>query len=865
MRAVLLVLAVASCGRRSSEPPLDREPLTPSEKALPAWFGLPDLPGKKIAGQLLEGEAPVAGTVHLRIVAPDATIWTGVDLEVRADGRFDFGELRAGRYSLLATSNGKTSRVVDVDTRSAAAEAVTIYVNACEPTTSTIRGNDEKPVAGAQIDLAGVVVATSDAAGSFTLCVNKESVVATVRAAGYAAESVWAYQGRIVREPQLAPSIKLQGRVVDASGKPVAGVAVQPVYVEQVRMSHGSAYGPIPVQVTTNADGQFVMRGIPKLDRATGFADHPEGRAQYYFRVINHDSVTEDSAEILKTDEPRDVVVHMGKETPRPEPTKPWGADAKISGRVLHNGKPLPDAVVNNRVMNVRNYPTRTKADGSFELDVRGGGRLMLVVEHASGLSTERIVEVASGQQLKDLVIDIANTGKIEGVVVDGSGKPLDKIEVWVNARDTAQLRYAKTGPDGKFSIDAEVGHTYDLHAADGNTGVKTEQEIKLGDGDATRGLRVVLGGARQLEGVAVDESGVPVVGASVLTNEPTFEKLPNGNSRAKGAWVPKGAAVRSMSAMVGSNLFMMDAKTDASGRFTWSPISEGPYTLTVIAPDGRIGVADGVSIAGSPVRITLRRAGSIQIVCKNFRPMGGTLEDMSGGVAITAGERRFDVGCGETIEPIPEGRYLVTSKADMAKFASAVIDLRAGSSATATLEVKAAGTIKGTLLAYPGDKPLAGFECDAGIRDANGSTVRGDPGATTSAEGKFELKVSGGKILVFCDDPQRLFASGVSEVDLAQETSTTVRMVRAKTDGVDVGVEFEAVTNGARLTKVTKIAASAGLRVGDVVSAVDGVSLGGLGERSMRALAFMPLTGTSSKLTVQRDGSAQTVVLKVD
>lgn len=103
--------------RGASNPPLDREPLTPSEKTMPAWFGLPNVPAKKIAGQLLENEQPLAGRVHLRIDAPDAKIWTGIDLDIGPDGRFDFGELRAGRYNVLAAAAGKTSRVVEVDTR----------------------------------------------------------------------------------------------------------------------------------------------------------------------------------------------------------------------------------------------------------------------------------------------------------------------------------------------------------------------------------------------------------------------------------------------------------------------------------------------------------------------------------------------------------------------------------------------------------------------------------------------------------------------------------------------------------------------------------------------------------------------------
>jgi hypothetical protein len=865
MRAVLLMIAVTACGRRAADPPLDREPLTPGEKTMPAWFGLPNVPAKRIAGRLLENEQPLAGRLHLRIDAPDATIWTGIDLDVAPDGRFDFGELRAGRYNILALATGKTSRVVEVDTRSAAADALTIYVYPCTPTTSTVTGNGGTPVAGAQVDLGGVVVATTDATGKFSVCINKESMLPTVRAVGYAAERVWAYEGQLARDAKLRPSIKLHGRVTDASGKPAASVAVQPVYVEQVQMSHGSAYSEIPVQVTTDAEGRFVMRGIPRLDRATGFGERAEDPAQYYFRVINHDTALEDRDAIVKANAPHEVVVRMAKGVADKEPTKPWGADAKISGRVLHNGKPLPDAIVNNLVVNVRNYPTRTKADGSFELDVRGGGRLMLQVEHATGLSTDRLVEVASGQHLKDVVIEVASTGKIEGVVVDGHGKPVDKATIWVNARETSQRRYAYTGPDGKFSINAEVGNTYDLEARDGNTGVRTEQEIKLSTAAGATGLRIVLGGARQLEGIAVDETGAVVKGASVLTNEPTFQTLPNGNSRSKGAWIPKGAAVRSASAMVGSTLYMQDAKTDASGRFTWSPISEGPYSITIITADGRVGVADDVTLANSPVRITVRSAGSIQVVCKNFRPMGGTLEDMNGGVAIVAAQRRFDVGCGETIGEIPEGRYLVTSKADKHKFVSAEVDVRPGATATATLEVKPAGTIKGMLLSYPGDKPLAGFECDAGIHEGGGRTVRGDPGATTSADGKFELKVSGGRILVFCDDPQNLFADGVAEVDLVQEANVTVRMVRAQTNGIDVGVDFEVTLNGARLTEVTKLAARAGLRVGDIVSAVDGASLIGLGRRSVQALAFLLAPGASATLAVQRDGKPLSIVLKVN
>ena len=871
MRAVVIVVALAACSGKSALPTSEQQSLTGQQaltaslKDVPGWFGQPTSPARKISGQLLDGEQPIAGTVHLRIAAPDATVWTGIDLNVGVDGRFDFGALRAARYKILAMAPGKTSRVVDIDTRSADATGLAIYANGCTATTSTIVTEDGKPVSGAQVDIDGVVIATTDVAGKFSVCLNMESMVLTVRAVGYAAQDAWAYEGRIVRDAVLAPTIEVRGRVVAASGAPMAGVAVQPVYVEQVQLDHGSAYGDIPVQATTDGDGRFVLRGIPKLDRATGFGDRPERAAEYYFRVIDRDAVFEDRDARVDTVAPTDVVVHMVKKESEPERTKPWGADATISGRVLHDGKPLPDAIVNNLILNERTFPTRTKSDGTFELAVRGGGRLMLQVEHASGLSTERIVEVASGQHLTDLVIDVASTGKLQGVVVDGSGKPLDKVQLWVVARDAPMRRYAYTGADGAFSIDVEVGHMYELKATDGRTGVSAEQDVKLEADGAATGLKIVLGGARQLEGIVVDVRGIAVAGATVLANEPTFQRLANGSSRAKAAWIPKGAAVRSISGLVGSTLFALDDQTDASGRFTWSPRSDGPYSIMVIGPDGRIGVADNLTVADSPVRFTLRRSGSLHVICNGFRPMGGSMEDMSGGVAIVRAQRRLEVGCDETIGDMPEGRYLVTAKADAFKFASAEVDVRPGATATAKLEVKAAGTIHGTVVSYPGDKPLAGFECNAGIDEGGGQLVAGDPGARTSADGTFELKVSAGKIVVTCEDPQHLYADGAAEVELAGRSNAIVRMVRIPTDGIHLGVKFEAVPTGVRLTTVPAIAADAGLRVGDLVRSVDGLSLAGLDPRSVGALAFTPPRNTSPTLSIERDGKPLSITLKLN
>ena len=268
---------------------------------------------------------------------------------------------------------------------------------------------------------------------------------------------------------------------------------MQPVNVELVYMSHGSFYSSIPVQATTDAQGDFVIRGISKLDPSSRF-DDPRA-AEYVFRVLDGSlDVHDRSAPVhAPTSTPANVRIANGK--PEREETKQWGANAKISGRVLHNGRPLPDAEVMNFFENEPMYPARTNPDGRFELEVRADEFMALEVRHATGLSTTRKVELAPGQNLEGVTIDVGSLGRIDGITLDGAGRPRKNVTLMLVSRDTLEKRYAPTGPDGRFMMVAEVGHTYDLTATDDNTGALAKREIAL---DATHpnavGLRVLIG-----------------------------------------------------------------------------------------------------------------------------------------------------------------------------------------------------------------------------------------------------------------------------------------------------------------------------------------------------------------------------------
>src|SRR5262249_38724495 len=109
---------------------------------------------------------------------------------------------------------------------------------------------------------------------------------------------MWGYAGRRGRRgAQLRPRGHVRRVVKEGAGNPMPYVAVQPVYVELVRMDHGSPYSHVPVQATTDEHGRFDIRGIPKMDRATGYGDSPEQAAQFHFRVLSGDAIFDDRDE----------------------------------------------------------------------------------------------------------------------------------------------------------------------------------------------------------------------------------------------------------------------------------------------------------------------------------------------------------------------------------------------------------------------------------------------------------------------------------------------------------------------------------------------------------------------------------------
>jgi hypothetical protein len=216
----------------------------------------------------------------------------------------------------------------------------------------------------------------------------------------------------------LAPAEELEGRVLEAGGRPAPGAEVR-----LLGAGGEAALVPIPDRFTSGPDGRFrfsAPRGAVLEARKAGFAP---GRA---------------SVDLLATLERR-VTVTLGP------PEAAASEAAVIAGRVVASGSgaPVPDALVVAERGAFEGALVRaqaaTGADGSFELRGLAAGQYR-VTARAEGRAPRTVRRVAAGTT--DVVVELGEGGRLRGCVRDaGSGAPVAPFTVLVLDRRTALFR----------------------------------------------------------------------------------------------------------------------------------------------------------------------------------------------------------------------------------------------------------------------------------------------------------------------------------------------------------------------------------------------------------------------------------------
>lgn len=250
-----------------------------------------------------------------------------------------------------------------------------------------------------------------------------------------------------------APRALITGRVVDWEGHPLEGATARiaalgdwAAGVDATRYddpAYGRKRTHFGFEARTDANGSFVL-DVPMPDAdETRLSIVPD---RYHRRVgrIAGAGRTEWLAPLQ--DGPLDAGTFK---------LAPTGA---VEGRVVdENGAPLAGVLINGGLDPRRRtaVPTRTGPDGRFELLHVTPGRTELIASlpgKRDALRTDVIVHAGATREIEALVLE--PTLRLEGVLVDHAGDPIAGQLVRCSSLDGRRVIRAKSGQDGRFSLD---------------------------------------------------------------------------------------------------------------------------------------------------------------------------------------------------------------------------------------------------------------------------------------------------------------------------------------------------------------------------------------------------------------------------
>jgi len=540
--------------------------------------------------------------VKIRVTTADALPLT--DAKYAFGAEEDDATRRIGDFWTRVPPGGFVDQVMDlpdgwksfyvaaVDDRHAAATAfVSVAADAKEaaaeivlPARPTTRGRvvaGGKPVGGASISLEGAAVARTADDGTFVARCEATAEI-RVQARGFVRRMFKraSKSDDGVIELELTPAGAIEGRVVDAAGKPVAGLSVAPLdrrdeILEPYRGWRGSPPPQVPV---TDGDGRFVLDEMPPGEWRVR-VEAPSGVAV----------ATMTSAPIVVGT--RDARIEV-----RPE--------RRIAGRVVGpDGLPGADARVVCRPGRGEDEKAETRTDdrGRFAFAGLGEGEYVVDVESPwrQEMTPARKRVTAGGA---DVEIALRAAAAIEGFVVAKDGEPFQRCVVeatridepkadeapwtgdlydWTETKDGKCSFRIVVPPDAKWRV--EMSRRSNAYAV-----LKGGEEIASG----TKDLKLLADDGPAIEGVAVDENGKPVERADVET------------------WLGSGDPRR--------------MRTQADGRFKLTALRLGSFLCVVVQQEDRVPVRlFGVKPGTTDLRVVLRPGMTItgRLLDANGRP----------------------------------------------------------------------------------------------------------------------------------------------------------------------------------------------------------------------------------------------------
>lgn len=637
-----------------------------------------------IAGTVTDGGKPVPNAnVGIRGDAIGGTL----DAKTDAKGAFEVENLPEGRYQVYAYRGALAARTVRVQRLGAGPfPPVELRLEAAQNVAGRVIDREEGTGLVAAIELRAIGedqaprYARSGDDGSFIIeGVPEGEWIADAYAPGYLSSGgVDLEAGRGIAELGLVRGGTIEGRVLDADGRPVAGASVRALttgnnptelsaLVEQDQLRRFSGrMGPSASTTTSNFsdDPQFVPRGelgvllgpIPPIpppgvvaarpasvidpkaatvsltgdpaplavdpDKASIWTTGADGR--YRIRGIakaklNVLGVAPGYAEARS----REVSIKAGEVV--------TGVDIKLSAGTFVFGKvsdkrgaPIAGAQVSAKPDVGAQLDAFTDGDGMYRLGPLTG-KVDLLASAYGHVDARRTIDLAppktskAGEQREDITLDVADA-ILAGTLDDAAGAPIGGASIDVIS-GAGKGRHATVAADGTFSIDMLPRGTLRIKIVHPDYPTDEQEATASSTGDRVR-LRLALGG--QVEGVLLDDdSGKPLGGMTIDARGPGG-RTADATSDDKGLW--KLGPLR-------PGKWRIEAKLPGylpQSRDVDVPVSRAPGTTSV--RDIRIELARGALVGGTVRDRRGQRAAGARITVRRADGTGEPLEGIADG-----------------------------------------------------------------------------------------------------------------------------------------------------------------------------------------------------------------------------------------
>jgi protocatechuate 3,4-dioxygenase beta subunit len=528
----------------------------------------------------------------------------------------------------------------------------------------------------------------------------------------------------------LLKGASISGRVVDASGKPIAGVFV-----------YGLSSGFI-ASVQSEADGTYKIVDLPGGSYTLSFSS-PGFDTQYFGGTS--------SAGLARV-----VKVALGSAVTGKNVT--LFRSASISGRVVDAaGNPIEGVFVS-----ASPYPccsdglsfAYTEEDGTYQLGglLAGSYALYFSKSQSSFLSQylggtptllgATVLTVGSGSKLTVGTTTLVTSASISGRVVDSAGNPIEGASVTARGSGQSFIHAASTAEDGSYTIDGLAAGSYTLEFSKSGSSFLTQY---LGGTSSSQGatvLTVALGdslthkdmtlpSAASISGRVVDAAGNPIDGVSV-----------NASSTSSGSG---------------------NTRTSADGTYTISGLVAGSYTLQFSKPGtyptqyfGGTSSSQGATVLtvapGDALRLTDMTLLTVALI--SGRVVDGAGNPIAG-VSVSASSTSGGYGSAQTaadgtykVDGLAAGSYTLQFSKWRSSYVSRYLGGTSSAQGATVLTVAAGDALANKDMTLPTGASISGTVRDSSGKPLAGATIQAESladgwavsHATSGADGTYTV-----------------------------------------------------------------------------------------------------------------------------